>query len=199
MQLVFAATGRRPATSRVPIGDVEQLPVRGARQLHVGAARLRAPLRPARLRPERPPAPRLRTAAQHVYRWVARHRNRMPAGTRHARFRPPLKGPAPVLRTRTPTCVLTSAAAPRARHGHHPDRYVQIGSLTKVLTGTAFVRMAAAGLLNAADPVDRWLPAPCGTGITLQHLAEHTSGLPRQPPGLPGKDPYRTFDTDALH
>ncbi|MET9610402.1 serine hydrolase domain-containing protein [Streptomyces sp. NPDC006512] len=79
------------------------------------------------------------------------------------------------------------------------DRYVQIGSLTKVLTGTALVRMAAVGLLNAADPVERWLPAPHGTGITLQHLAEHTSGLPRQPPGLSGKDPYRSFDTAALH
>ncbi|MFE9469225.1 serine hydrolase domain-containing protein [Streptomyces virginiae] len=104
-----------------------------------------------------------------------------------------------MLRTRTPTCVLTSAAAPRTTHGHHPDRYVQIGSLTKVLTGTAFVRMASAGLLDTADPVERWLPAPHGTGITLQHLAEHTSGLPRQPPGLPVKDPYRSFDTAALH
>ncbi|MEU3774299.1 serine hydrolase domain-containing protein [Streptomyces sp. NPDC032472] len=104
-----------------------------------------------------------------------------------------------MLRTRTPTCVLTSAAAPRTTHGHDPDRYVQIGSLTKVLTGTAFIRMVAAGLLDAADPVERWLPAPRGTGITLQHLAEHTSGLPRQPPGLPSKDPYRGFDTAALH
>ncbi|MFJ3880792.1 serine hydrolase domain-containing protein [Streptomyces sp. NPDC090077] len=104
-----------------------------------------------------------------------------------------------MLRTRTPTCVLSSASAPRTTDGHHLDRYVQIGSLTKVLTGTAFVRMAAAGLLDTADPVERWLPAPHGTGITLQHLAEHTSGLPRQPPGLPGKDPYRGFDTTALH
>ncbi|MFE6775785.1 serine hydrolase domain-containing protein [Streptomyces sp. NPDC057702] len=98
-----------------------------------------------------------------------------------------------------PTCVLGDDGPPRVSHGHDPDRYVEIGSLTKVLTGTALTRLAAAGTLDLADPVERWLPAPPDTGITLRHLAEHTSGLPRLPPGLGGRDPYATFDDAALH
>lgn len=99
---------------------------------------------------------------------------------------------------RTPACALTSALAPRTVHGHSPDRYVQIGSLTKVLTGTALMRMSAANILDITDPVERWLKTTPGTGITLQHLANHTSGLPRQPPGLPSRNPYRSFDDAAL-
>ncbi|KAF0650189.1 MULTISPECIES: serine hydrolase domain-containing protein [Streptomyces] len=98
-----------------------------------------------------------------------------------------------------PLCVLRSGAEPRAEHGHDPDRFVEIGSLTKVLTGTALVRMAAAGLLDVDDPVERWLPAAPPSGITLRHLADHTSGLPRLPPALgPRRDPYAPFTAEAL-
>ncbi|WP_435270521.1 serine hydrolase domain-containing protein [Streptomyces sp. 1222.5] len=100
---------------------------------------------------------------------------------------------------RVPTCVLSDAAAPRLVDGHAVDRFVEIGSFTKVLTGTALMRLAAAGVLDADDPVERWLPAAPGTGITLRHLAEHTSGLPRLPPGTTGRDPYAAFDRAALH
>ncbi|GHG50176.1 serine hydrolase domain-containing protein [Streptomyces griseocarneus] len=100
--------------------------------------------------------------------------------------------------SRTPTCVLSSDAPPRAIHGHSPDLFVEIGSLTKVLTGTALMRMAEAGVVATSDPVERWLKASPGTGVTLQHLVDHTSGLPRLPPGLPRRDPYRSFDEDAL-
>jgi D-alanyl-D-alanine-carboxypeptidase/D-alanyl-D-alanine-endopeptidase len=101
---------------------------------------------------------------------------------------------------RIPTCVLTDASPARVTGGHAVDRFVEIGSFTKVLTGTALMRMAAAGLLDADDPVERWLPAVPGTGITLRHLAAHTSGLPRLPPGAVRlRDPYAAFDADALH
>ncbi|WP_434090920.1 serine hydrolase [Streptomyces asoensis] len=43
--------------------------------------------------------------------------------------------------------------------------------------------MVAAGILTLDDPVERWLPAVPGTGITLGHLTRHTSGLLRLPPG----------------
>ncbi|WP_189985576.1 serine hydrolase domain-containing protein [Streptomyces capoamus] len=98
-----------------------------------------------------------------------------------------------------PTCVLSDGAAPALSDGHAVDRFVEIGSLTKVVTGTALTRMAAAGVLALDDPVERWLPAAPGTGITLLNLARHTSGLPRLPPGrLPRRDPYAAFDRPAL-
>ncbi|MFE9862640.1 serine hydrolase domain-containing protein [Streptomyces sp. NPDC005506] len=88
-----------------------------------------------------------------------------------------------------PVCVLSSSAPPLARHGHDPAAFVEIGSLTKVLTGTVLVRMVRAGLLGLDDAVEQWLPTPPGSGITLRNLADHTSGLPRLPPGLTGHDP----------
>ncbi|MFF8725402.1 serine hydrolase domain-containing protein [Streptomyces sp. NPDC015171] len=99
---------------------------------------------------------------------------------------------------RTPTCVFTDAGPPRVTGGHAVDRYVQIGSLTKALTGTVLSRMAQAGVLGLDDPVERWLPAPPGTGITLLNLARHTSGLPRLPAGLHGRDPYAAFGPAEL-
>ncbi|MDH6129570.1 serine hydrolase domain-containing protein [Kitasatospora sp. GP82] len=99
---------------------------------------------------------------------------------------------------RSPTCVISSASAGSVSGGHAVDRYAEIGSFTKVLTGTALMRMAAAGVLAPDDPLERWLPQAPGTGITLRQLAEHTSGLPRLPPGLGLRDPYAAFDRDAL-
>ncbi|MFJ7148844.1 serine hydrolase domain-containing protein [Streptomyces sp. NPDC100445] len=99
---------------------------------------------------------------------------------------------------RVPTCVLTGVGPPRVTGGHAVDRYVQIGSLTKPLTGTLLARMAETGAVRLDDPVERWLPAPPGTGITLLNLARHTSGLPRLPPGLRGRDPYAAFGPAEL-
>ncbi|MEU2338860.1 serine hydrolase domain-containing protein [Streptomyces sp. NPDC006654] len=98
-----------------------------------------------------------------------------------------------------PTCVLSSGQAPRVQHGHALDSYVQIGSLSKPLTGTVLARLAATGVLQLDAPLEEFLPVPRGTGITLRHLAQHTSGLPRLPPHLKGRDPYAAFDEAALH
>ncbi|MEU6895875.1 serine hydrolase domain-containing protein [Streptomyces sp. NPDC046557] len=97
-----------------------------------------------------------------------------------------------------PTCILSSFDEPRAEHGHDLDKFVQIGSLTKALTGTVLTRLASAGMLQLDDPVEQFISAPAHTGITLRHLAEHTSGLPRVPPGLHRRDPYSSFDAAAL-
>ncbi|MFG3528787.1 serine hydrolase domain-containing protein [Streptomyces sp. NPDC047917] len=97
-----------------------------------------------------------------------------------------------------PTCILSNGEAPQVLHGHALDAYVQIGSLTKALTGTALARLAAADVLRPDDLLERFLPVPRGTGITLEHLAQHTSGLPRLPPRVKRRDPYAAFDDAAL-
>ncbi|MGW3095624.1 serine hydrolase domain-containing protein [Streptomyces sp. NPDC001102] len=99
---------------------------------------------------------------------------------------------------RVPTCVLSSFEPPEVHNGHSLDLFVQIGSLTKTLTATVLTALAGRGDLSLDDPLESFLPAPAGTGITLRHLAEHTSGLPRLPPGISGRDPYAAFDAPAL-
>ncbi|MFD3515947.1 serine hydrolase domain-containing protein [Streptomyces sp. NPDC058657] len=98
-----------------------------------------------------------------------------------------------------PTCIFTSNQPPQVLHGHATDLYVQIGSLSKVLTGTVLAQLDAAGTVSMDAPLDEFLPVPPDTGITLRHLALHTSGLPRVPPGLRRRDPYAAFDETALH
>ncbi|MFD9461988.1 serine hydrolase domain-containing protein [Streptomyces sp. NPDC060027] len=99
---------------------------------------------------------------------------------------------------RIPTCVLSSSSPAHISDGHHPDRFVEIGSLTKVVTSTVLQRMEATGVLRGDDPLERWLNVPAGSGITLRHLAQHTSGLPRLPPKTSRRDPYAAFDDRAL-
>lgn len=102
----------------------------------------------------------------------------------------------------TPLCLLGGAGIhDRVVHGHDAYRFVEIGSLTKVFTGTVLARLAAEGGLGLDTPLEECLgEVPRGTGITLRHLAEHTSGLPRLPPGTGGlpDDPYAPFTEPAL-
>ncbi|MGW3817342.1 serine hydrolase domain-containing protein [Streptomyces sp. NPDC005046] len=93
---------------------------------------------------------------------------------------------------------MSSSSPVDVSDGHHPDRFVEIGSLTKVVTSTVLQRMEAAGVLRDDDPLERRLNVPAGSGITLRHLARHTSGLPRLPPRTSRRDPYAAFDDRAL-
>ncbi|MFF9778661.1 serine hydrolase domain-containing protein [Streptomyces sp. NPDC013978] len=110
------------------------------------------------------------------------------------------------MRVWTPTCLLGgSGVNDRVAYGHDADRFVEIGSLTKVLTGTVLARLEADGDLGFDTPLEECLDeVPRGTGITLRHLAEHTSGLPLLPAGLTGQptgppdDPYAGFTETAL-
>ncbi|MEI5522439.1 serine hydrolase domain-containing protein [Streptomyces brasiliscabiei] len=103
---------------------------------------------------------------------------------------------------RTPTCLLGGAGIDdRVAHGHDADRFVEIGSLTKVFTGTVLARLAEEGTVGLDTPLEECVEeVPRGTGITLRHLAEHTSGLPRLPAGPTGPpdDPYVAFTETAL-
>ncbi|MFG2623896.1 serine hydrolase [Streptomyces sp. NPDC048473] len=120
----------------------------------------------------------------------------MPVGTPACAF--PRTSDRKSSMSQVPTCILSSFEAPQVIHGHQLDQFVQIGSLTKALTGTVLVRLASAGVLQLDDPLEQFLPVPTGTGITLRHLAEHTAGLPRVPPRLRRLDPYASFDAQAL-
>ncbi|MEE1787485.1 serine hydrolase [Streptomyces sp. SP17BM10] len=72
-----------------------------------------------------------------------------------------------------------------------PDTVFEIGSVTKTFTALLLATMAARGELSLDDPLELHLPgswAPLtvrsGGPIRLLHLATHTSGLNRLPPGL---------------
>jgi len=74
-----------------------------------------------------------------------------------------------------------------ARGGAPPDTRTiyRIGSITKVLTGTALLQLRDQGRLHLDDPVGRWIPelaprltAADGSAVTLRHLVTHTSGIP---------------------
>jgi D-alanyl-D-alanine-carboxypeptidase/D-alanyl-D-alanine-endopeptidase len=83
---------------------------------------------------------------------------------------------------------------------HSIDAVVELGSVTKTVTGTLLDRMATKGLVDPDEPIECWVEVPAGTGITPRLLAEHRSGLPRLPPGIPmlSSQPYQDFDRTAL-
>lgn len=93
-----------------------------------------------------------------------------------------------------------------------PDTRFELGSVTKTFTALLLADMVAAGEVGYDDPIGKYLPAGVAqTGgepapITLLHLATHTSGLPRLPPGLLRRslprwfsNPYATFTEAHLH
>ena len=91
-----------------------------------------------------------------------------------------------------------------------PDSLFEIGSITKVFTGTLLADMAREGLLRIDDRVSALLPPGLempsrGREITLADLSSHRSGLPALPKGLLGPalisrrtDPYADWDAARL-
>ncbi|MEV0532901.1 serine hydrolase domain-containing protein [Kitasatospora sp. NPDC050463] len=94
-----------------------------------------------------------------------------------------------------------------------PDTVFELGSVTKTFTALLLATMAARGELVLTDPIERRLPrhwrppaVPAGgPPVTLLHLATHTSGLPRLPPGLLGtalpaffSNPYAAYGDQRL-
>lgn len=94
------------------------------------------------------------------------------------------------------------------------DALFEIGSITKTFTGILLARMAGDGLVGLDSRLSDLLPigielTQAHEAITLRHLATHTAGLPRLPPGFflnpsrilrttLGMDPYRGYRTDHL-
>ena len=71
-----------------------------------------------------------------------------------------------------------------------PGTRFELGSISKTYTALLLAEAVARGDVRYHDPIAAYLPAGAvpthrsGTPITLLHLATHTSGLPRLPPGL---------------
>ena len=84
----------------------------------------------------------------------------------------------------------------------------EVGSITKVFTALLLAEAVRRGEVSLTDPVAKYLPASVtmpgrnARSITLQHLANHTSGLPRLPTNLAPKnpaDPYADYTADNLY
>jgi CubicO group peptidase (beta-lactamase class C family) len=84
----------------------------------------------------------------------------------------------------------------------------EIGSVTKVFTAVLLADMVEKGELRLDEPVETFLPdrvkVPTyrGKKITLEHLATHTSGLPRLPDNLTPKDgmnPYADYTAEQMY
>lgn len=75
-----------------------------------------------------------------------------------------------------------------------------LGSVTKVLTSTVLCKFIEEGKLSLKDPaqkfVPKWVHVPKydGVEITLENLATHTAGLPRDAGGV--KRPYHYEEND---
>ncbi len=80
----------------------------------------------------------------------------------------------------------------------------EIGSITKIFTGTLLADQVLCGVVRLDDPVQKYLPDNLivprrdDRDISLLHLATHTSSLPVQPPmlglvALLSKDPFNPY------
>ena len=88
------------------------------------------------------------------------------------------------------------------------DTVFEIGSITKVFTSILLADMVEQGDLALEDPIQRFLPDSIsvptrnGESITLEHLATHTSGLPRMPTNFAPADaanPYADYSVGQLY
>lgn len=87
------------------------------------------------------------------------------------------------------------------------DTVFEIASVTKVFTTLLLADIAQRGEVALGDPLAAYLPANVrvpqrrGRQITLVDLATHTSGLPPQPPDLPGLDDpaAATYSAEQLY
>jgi CubicO group peptidase (beta-lactamase class C family) len=91
-----------------------------------------------------------------------------------------------------------------------PDEHTvyEIGSITKAFTSILLADMVVKNELNLNDPISKHLsqeisvPSHSIQHITLEHLATHTSALPRLPSNLnPGNpnNPYADYSVDKMY
>ncbi len=86
----------------------------------------------------------------------------------------------------------------------------EIGSVTKTFTATMLAKLVYEGRVDLNGPIKNILPVQLhqsalnGKEVTLLHLANHTSGFPKEPDNIstdwaiPGS-PYQSYDTAKLY
>lgn len=86
----------------------------------------------------------------------------------------------------------------------------EIGSVTKTFNALVLAQEVVAGQMKLNDPINLYLPDSIPAlkfrdqPITLQHLANHTSGFPRLPANIfnakvDPQDPYKHYIPDSLY
>ncbi len=87
------------------------------------------------------------------------------------------------------------------------DTVFDIGSISKVLTSTLLAQSVIQGKLSLDDAITNYADFPLhkNVNITFKQLSNHTSGLPRLPPGIlwqayikRSDNPYQNFDKHKL-
>jgi len=90
------------------------------------------------------------------------------------------------------------------------DGIFEIGSVTKTVTAVILAKLTMDGVVDLNAPIKTFLPITLkqsslnGKEVTLLHLANHTSGLPKEPDNIstdfaiPGS-PYQSYDTTRLY
>ncbi len=95
--------------------------------------------------------------------------------------------------------TFTSGSAGEGEPTLSASTLFEIGSITKVFTGTLLAEMAARREVALDDPVQRYLPDGVtmptrnGAEIRLIDLATHRSGLPRLPGNMDPADPSNPY------
>ena len=84
----------------------------------------------------------------------------------------------------------------------------EIGSISKVFTAILLADQVLKGNMSLDDPISKYLPAEVdvpeynGQSITLGHLSDHTSSLPRMPDNFAPADPdnpYADYTPELLY
>lgn len=89
------------------------------------------------------------------------------------------------------TRLVTYGNGGRGRADIGPESMFELGSTTKVLTGTLLADMVLRGEVSLDDPASMYLgdqvalPVGPGREITLRDMATHSSGLPQTPDNFP--------------
>jgi CubicO group peptidase (beta-lactamase class C family) len=90
------------------------------------------------------------------------------------------------------------------------DAVFEIGSVTKTVTATMLAKLVYDSVVDLNAPIKTFLPIRLrqsslnGKEVTLLHLGNHTSGLPKEPDNvstdwaMPGS-PYQSYDTTKLY